>query len=82
MSADITAFIKDCRYCGRRKAWNAKAKVPVQVYDASERPFSRTHVDLSGPFPTTKYGSKYVLVLKCALTKWVEIFALTDKTAF
>jgi len=81
MNDDINTFVKECRYCGRRKAWNAKAKVPIQTYSPAERPFSRTHIDLTGPFPTTKYGSKYVLILKCALTKWVEIFAIPDKTA-
>ena len=38
-------------------------------------------MDLTGPFPKSKNGNKYILVLKCALTKWVEIFALIDKTA-
>jgi len=36
-------------------------------------------MDLFGPMPTTNGGMKYVLVFKCALTKWVELFALKSK---
>ena len=37
-------------------------------------------MDITGPFPTTAAGFKYILVLKCALTLWVEIFALINKS--
>ena len=35
-------------------------------------------MDATGPFPETKNGNKYNLVFKCALTKFVEIFALPE----
>jgi hypothetical protein len=36
---------------------------------------------LTGPFTTTKDLNKYILVFKCALTGWVEVFAIPDKSA-
>lgn len=36
-------------------------------------------MDLTGPFPLTGRGNCYIMVLKDALTKWVEIFAIDEK---
>jgi transposase InsO family protein len=57
------------------------ALVPIQEYNPVDQPFQRTHMDLTGPFNETRSGNKYILVFKDALTKWVEIFALSDKTS-
>ena len=38
-------------------------------------------IDFAGPFPVTKRGNKYVLVMIEHFTKWVELVALRDKTA-
>jgi transposase InsO family protein len=81
INQDVARYVKNCHYCQCRKANNQAALVPIQEYDPVDRPFQRTHVDLSGPFNITTLGNKYILVFKDALTKWVEIFALSDKTA-
>jgi transposase InsO family protein len=81
INQDVAKYIKNCHFCQCRKANNRMASVPIQEYDPVVYPFQRTHVDLSGPFNETKLGNKYILVFKDALTKWVEIFALSDKTA-
>uniref|UniRef100_A0A0G4EZM5 Integrase catalytic domain-containing protein n=1 Tax=Chromera velia CCMP2878 TaxID=1169474 RepID=A0A0G4EZM5_9ALVE len=35
-------------------------------------------IDVKGPFPLTKRGNRFVLVVMCALTRWPETFALPD----
>jgi hypothetical protein len=45
------------------------------------RPFDRIHIDLFGELPETAGGYRYVLVCKCAITKWVEYFAIRRKSA-
>ncbi len=78
---DIKHYIANCRYCQLRKANNRVAKVPVMIYNYSERPNSRVHMDLAGPFQLTHRGSNhYVMVIKCALTKWVVMIPLRDKS--
>ena len=77
----MNIYIKKCSHCIKRKVFNRYVKPPIQTYQCPPYPFFRCHMDLTGPFPKSKNGNKYILVLKCALTKWVEIFALIDKTA-
>ena len=78
---DCSNYLHQCHYCAARKAHNLRARVPIMQYDRPVRPFYRMHMDLTGRLNTTVGGMEYILVFKCALTKWVEIFALSDKSA-
>jgi hypothetical protein len=44
-------------------------------------PWQRTHIDLTGPLTTSEKGNQYILVIKDALTRYVETAALKTKTA-
>ncbi len=77
---DCITHSQQCRYCERRKARNHHPKVPVQEYPAPPSPHHTAHIDLTGPF-NISHGNKYILVYKCALTKWVECVPVRDKTA-
>ena len=78
---DTIRHCKRCIYCKKRKANNRVPKLPIMQYNAPDRPFARVHCDLTGPFPTTASGNRYILVFKDALTKWPEMFAMPDKSA-
>ena len=41
----------------------------------------RLGMDLQGPWPTSDSGNKYILVVQDYYSKWVEMFAIPDKTA-
>jgi transposase InsO family protein len=86
MNKDIKNYCKACLFCHRRKADNKRANIPIQSYGQArgadaQRPFSRVHIDLTGPLPKTDRGHQYILVAKDALTKWIEVFALQNKEA-
>lgn len=77
---DIKSYVDSCLHCLRRKVGNTITTDPqLLVYPMIYRPFDRCHMDLIGPLPTTKKSAKYILVFKCALTKWVELFALRSR---
>ena len=38
-------------------------------------------MDLIGPLKKTKKGNQYLLTMTCYFSKWIEAFALPDKTA-
>ena len=82
MRKDITTFATTCSHCQKRKSATQVVQNPlVSVYPRMFRPFDRCHMDLFGELPETAGGYKYVLVFKCALTKWVEYFPLRSKEA-
>ena len=81
MSADVENHVKSCKSCARRKARNAVAAVPIQGYQAPAMPWERTHIDLTGPLTTTTLGNRYIVVMKDALTRYVETVAIKDKSA-
>jgi hypothetical protein len=81
MKTDITRYVKRCVRCGLNKAYKGRPKVPIQSYGLPNRPWQRVHWDLTGKLPKTERGMSYILIAKCALTGWVEVFALSDKEA-
>ena len=41
----------------------------------------RVCIDLAGPFPVSRWGNRYVLVVTDCFTKYVEIYALPNQDA-
>ena len=80
MKEDVRAYVHDCHYCHCRKSNTQHTKPPVQSYTWPVRPFFRIHMDVT-ELSTTTTGYRYVLVIKDALTKWIELIPLRTKTA-
>jgi len=80
MNRDLHEHIKACIPCARRKSLNNRPKVPIQEYTGPQIPWERAHVDLTGPLQLTRSGNSYILVVKDALTRYVETVALKNKT--
>jgi transposase InsO family protein len=79
MANEIAPYAESCHHCQQRKKVYSR-KVPLLTYSKNIEPFERCHIDLCGPFVTTKRKMKYILVFKDALTKWIELFAIPDKS--
>jgi hypothetical protein len=80
-AADVADHVKKCHFCQQRKAYLRRSAIPIQKYPFMDRPMTRVHVDLTGPLVSTKQGNLYILVMKCALTKWIELVSIPDKKA-
>ena len=77
---DIETYINSCQYCNHRKTNRQNTQVPIQEYPSPAHAFDIVHLDLTGAsFPKSRRGNEYVLVLKCSLTRYVEIIAIPDK---
>ncbi len=48
--------------------------LPISTHNL--KPFEKVDIDILGPLPVTKDGSKYLLVLQDYFTKWSEAIAL------
>jgi hypothetical protein len=82
MIYQIRQHVHECHYCKARKAHRREAVIPIQSYLMSERPWQRVHVDCATGLPITDGTlNTTVLVVKCALTKWVELVAMRDCSA-
>jgi transposase InsO family protein len=80
MTKEIDTHCKSCIACARRKSKGATGAVDIQHYNAPDTPWARTHMDLTGPIHTSKTGYNYILVVKDALTRYVETVPLKTKT--
>jgi len=82
MVSDIDTHVRNCKSCARRKARNAVAAPPIQAYDGPSMPWERAHIDLTGPLTQTLTGMKYIVVVKDALTRYVETIPVPKNTAY
>jgi len=54
---------------------------PLGDVEEPKIPFEVTSMDITGPYPTTPRGNKYLLTFIDHLTKYVEAFPIPDHTA-
>ena len=80
MTTYVNEYASQCQHCKRRNLSHKVASPPIQRYPGVSRPFQRCHMDLI-ELPTTPSKFRYILVVKCALTKWVELIPLRSKEA-
>jgi len=81
IAKDVDQYARSCKACARRKSKGAQAAVPIQAYEGPTTPWARTHMDLTGPVTTSTKGNKYILVVKDALTRYVETVPLKTNTS-
>jgi len=68
MTTYISEYASKCQHCKRRNLSHKVAVPPLQRYPGVTRPFQRCHRDLI-ELPITPSKYRYILVIKCALTK-------------
>ena len=80
ITTDVEKFVQNCPICQRAKSPLPKP-APLQSMPVPLGPNNRVHIDLMGPLRTSDNGNKFVMVMTDAFTKWVELVAITDKSA-
>lgn len=80
MHRDVSYWCRTCPTCGSRKMPPRRAKAPLQQYNVG-CPMERIAIDLSGPYPVSKSGNKYLLVISCYFSKWLEAIPLKNQEA-
>ena len=77
--ADMSRWVRRCQLCQTRKPPAAKKRAKMVLHQVGA-PFERVAADIAGPFPVTRHGNKYILVVQDYFTKWLEIIAMSDQT--
>lgn len=79
MFKEVLGYIQRCVVCQARTLRAQKA--PLSETDAPPYPFAKVSMDISGPYPTSLSGNKYILSVVDHYSGWPEAFALPDKSA-
>lgn len=75
MFRDVAKYVRRCDTCQRTKVEQAPPVGPMGRR-VVEGPWTVIAADIMGPFPKSKSGFAYVLVVQDLFTKWVECFPL------
>ena len=69
-----------CDDCLRCKPAQRRAQAPMNSFVVGE-PLERMAIDITGPFPESRTGNRFVAVVLDYFTKWVEFIAMPNHTA-
>ena len=76
---ELYEYIGECVTCQSRKM--QKIKTPLQDTDIPPYAFAKISLDLSGPYPTSLSGNKYIVGFVDWYSGFPEAFAVPDKCA-
>ncbi|XP_066600140.1 uncharacterized protein [Prorops nasuta] len=79
MYRDAHHYVSRCDTCQKTKV-ETTASAGLMGRRVVERPWEYVAADIMGPFPPSKQGYAYVLVIQDYFTKWVELCALRRAT--
>ena len=79
MYKDLYDYVNNCVTC--KTISLKKIKPPLQDTDIPPYPFAKIGLDLSGPYPKSLAGNKYIIGFVDWYSGWCEAFAVSDKTA-
>lgn len=69
----VKSYISSCPECCYRKVKGGKPEGELHVEEIIPIPFRSINIDHLGPFPKSKRGFLYVLVIVCSFTKYTII---------
>ncbi len=76
---ELYLYVSSCTTCQTRSL--QKIRQPLQETDIPPYPMAKLSLDLSGPYPTSLSGNKYIIAFVDWFSGWPEAFAVPDKTA-
>jgi hypothetical protein len=79
MYKQLHAYIDQCVVCQTRSCKTLRP--PLQETDIPPYPFAKIGLDLSGPYPKTLSGNKYIVTFIDLYSGFPEAFAIPDKSA-
>ena len=77
---EVKDFIKNCDICASDKPPPGNPKAPMG-HLKSGAPWDTLALDYLGPFPQTKKGNRYILVMTDTFTKYVEAIPVPNQKA-
>ena len=79
MDKDIRNYVNGCEVCKLAKPSHLPKQF-IGEFPHPKRIFERLHIDIIGPFKTTKNKNKYILAAIDAFTHWCILEPISNKT--
>ena len=77
---DVELWCSKCAKCSSKKPRASQKRASLQTCVLGA-PLERVEIDMSGPWPETARGNKYILVVCDFFTKYVEAYPLRNQEA-
>ena len=71
MANQVLEYVRSCDVCKETKAPNTTLRPPMGKQLSVERPFQHLFIDLLGPYPRSKHGNSYLLIVLDQFSKFV-----------
>lgn len=81
MQADIRQFVRNCVVCKTTKATNENQRALMGKSRNPDRPWRTISLDFMGPFPLSKRGYRFLLVIVDTFSKYCLLWPLRSATA-
>lgn len=79
MRNEILSYCQACEVCLANS--KSKLRAPLHPIDLATSPFQVLSCDFMGPItPVSPNGNKYIMVVTCYFSKWIEVIPLPDQT--
>ncbi|CAG2257257.1 unnamed protein product [Mytilus edulis] len=78
MFKELYSYVTTCVPCQSRNL--QKVRAPIQETKIPPYPFCHVGVDLSGPYPTTMSGNRYIIGFIDLYSGWPEAFSVATKS--
>lgn len=79
MHKDVEDFVEACETCKRVKYEQSSSKAPLKTRQPI-KPWAVIAADITGPFPKSRRGHSYVLVVQDLYTRFSEFYPLRRST--
>ena len=80
MACQVRDFVSTCDTCKSSKSANFVTRLPMSGTFISERPFQRIFLDFLGPYPKSKSGNSFILVVLDGFSKFTFLHPLKKAT--
>ena len=77
---DVVDFCRRCDLCVARKGPTGRSQAPLQQFPVG-CPMERVGIDITGPYPRSDDGNRFVLSAIDYFTKWPEAYAIPNQEA-
>lgn len=81
MASRVKSFVSSCNVCKESKAPNNTLRPLMGRQVMAERPWQRLYTDLLGPYPRSKAGNTFILIVLDQFSKFVLLKPLRRATA-